>query len=540
MPQTAERHPQQHENSCDDDGHNDGQSAHGALLVLELPAILDRVAGRQFHLLRDALLDVRHDSAQIPAAHVALHNPASLILLAIDLDGANHLSNLGQLGYGNGAACLGLHQDVADGFRVGTIRLLISEVDAEPAGEQIDLVDHFAAHRKLDHFEDPADTHAVAGAGFAIGDHLDLRLPKTLLDGEIHQARDVVDRIADLGRFHPQDLEILSVEFDGKLGLDPGEQLVERILDGLGEVELHAGERLERSLQRDDELLFVLEAVPCIQRLQLDVDLGVVHGMGMTTGFGSANSRDDLVHLRELHDATFHLHHRLRPLLQRDRGRHGDTDENGPLLKRGNELRAKVGDDEQAGHEGNHSQDDNEDLDAQRRPQQRSVHSLEATDQKQLAMTPPTQQKQRQHGGDHDGREHRAQKREGNRERHGGKHFSLDAFQHENGQEHADNDADGEDDGATHFPGCVVDHQRLVLAFAVRLSQVPVDVLHHHDGAVSQHPDGDGDAAQGHQVGRDSLPAHAQHGHQRADRQRYGHDERRAPVPQKNQQCDQD
>ena len=59
-----------------------------------------------------------------------------------------------------------------------------------------------------------------------------------------------------------------------------------------------------------------------------------------------------------------------------------------------------------------------------------------------------------------------------------------------------------------------------------------VRVLDHHHRGVDHRADGDGDAAQRHDVGVDALPAHHQEGDHHAQRQRDDGHQRRAQVPQ--------
>jgi hypothetical protein len=69
-----------------------------------------------------------------------------------------------------------------------------------------------------------------------------------------------------------------------------------------------------------------------------------------------------------------------------------------------------------------------------------------------------------------------------------------------------------------------------------RLGQLAFDVLDHHHGGIDQHADGDGQAAQAHQVGRQPEHAHQDEGGQRRQRQHQGHDQRRAQVAEEGEQ----
>ena len=75
---------------------------------------------------------------------------------------------------------------------------------------------------------------------------------------------------------------------------------------------------------------------------------------------------------------------------------------------------------------------------------------------------------------------------------------------------------------------------------SIGLGQTRKDVFHDHHRAVHHHPDGDRQAAQRHQVGRNTPIGHD--GESQSDRQRYGqqHQQRGAQVHQEDRQHDDD
>ena len=66
--------------------------------------------------------------------------------------------------------------------------------------------------------------------------------------------------------------------------------------------------------------------------------------------------------------------------------------------------------------------------------------------------------------------------------------------------------------------------------------QMLVRVLDHDDGGIDHGADGDGDAAQAHDVGVDAERAHGDEGDQHADRQHHDGDQRRAHCSRKTMQ----
>lgn len=77
---------QQDEHQGDGDNHREG--ADGILQVLELAAILEVVAGLEFHVLVERLSDLVHHLLNIGIAHIHTDNHASLGGVAVDLQRA--------------------------------------------------------------------------------------------------------------------------------------------------------------------------------------------------------------------------------------------------------------------------------------------------------------------------------------------------------------------------------------------------------------------------------------------------------------------
>ena len=73
-----------------------------------------------------------------------------------------------------------------------------------------------------------------------------------------------------------------------------------------------------------------------------------------------------------------------------------------------------------------------------------------------------------------------------------------------------------------------------------RALQMLMRVLDHDDGAVDHGADGDGDAAEAHDVGAEAQPAHGGERHQDADRQHEDGDKRAADVQQEDDADERD
>ena len=80
----AECQDQQHEQPCDDGDEQDAEPLGGALLAFKLPAVLDAIARRHRHRLRDLPPYVVDDAAEIAAGDVRRDDNPPLDVLAQD------------------------------------------------------------------------------------------------------------------------------------------------------------------------------------------------------------------------------------------------------------------------------------------------------------------------------------------------------------------------------------------------------------------------------------------------------------------------
>ena len=68
----------------DHDRNDEHQPARGALLILELAAVLDGVAGGSLTFAFDSILHLSDEAAEIASAHVGHDDDAALAFFAID------------------------------------------------------------------------------------------------------------------------------------------------------------------------------------------------------------------------------------------------------------------------------------------------------------------------------------------------------------------------------------------------------------------------------------------------------------------------
>ena len=137
---------QQHEDDGDDDRHDQHQPPRCALLVLELAAVFDVIAGRQRHVLLDPRAHLVDEAAEIAAAHVRHDDDAALAFVALDLLRAARHADVGDLIERHLLAGRRAQQDRAHRVGIGAIAI------RQPQRHGIALlaVDHLPRSRRPD------------------------------------------------------------------------------------------------------------------------------------------------------------------------------------------------------------------------------------------------------------------------------------------------------------------------------------------------------------------------------------------------------
>ena len=148
-------------------------------------------------------------------------------------------------------------------------------------------------------------------------------------------------------------------------------------------------------------------------------------------------------------------------------------------------------------------------------------------------------------GGEHRHHGQRQQQRAGEREDDGQRdrpeHLALQPLQGEQRQEDDDDDDDARSYRRGDFAGGAEDQVQRRQVF-LRLGELAFDVLDDDHRRIDQHADGDGEAAEAHQVGRQAVHAHQDEGGEGRQRQHQRDDQRGAQVAEEGeeQQHDED
>jgi hypothetical protein len=134
-------------------------------------------------------------------------------------------------------------------------------------------------------------------------------------------------------------------------------------------------------------------------------------------------------------------------------------------------------------------------------------------------------QREQQRGGE--------RKNDGQRDRP--EHFALQPLQGEQRQKDDDDDDDAGGDRRGDFAGGA-ENQVQRRQIVRRLGELAFDVFNDHHRGIDQHADGDGQAAQTHQIGRKAGGAHQDEGGERGERQHQRDDQRRAQVAEEGEE----
>ena len=177
----------------------------------------------------------------------------------------------------------------------------------------------------------------------------------------------------------------------------------------------------------------------------------------------------------------------------------------------------------------------------ERQGQQRQVEPFQHThDQIVSGFLLATHEQRAQDGHDGERDDERRQHGKAHRGGQGLEHLAFHLLECEQGQEHDDDDQYREDDGPGHLANRLVDDGRARRPGRASLRQMPRDILGNHDRRIHDHPYGDGQPAEAHEVGGDALPAHEDEGHKRGKREGKGHDHRRPEVAQEHEEDNDD
>ena len=203
-------------------------------------------------------------------------------------------------------------------------------------------------HRRLH----VGDVESVARGGRAID--LDREGGKTagLLDLDVGRPANAAEDAGDAPRVRRQHVEVVAEHLDGDVAAHAGDQLVEAVLDGLGELVDVAGQALELGLEVVNQLVLGLPGIgPFTARLQDDDHVARARRHRVVRDVRGADEREHRCDLRELGDRSLDVAPHREALLQASAGDVGQDHEQVLLVERRDELGAEAGRDHTAQRE---------------------------------------------------------------------------------------------------------------------------------------------------------------------------------------------
>ncbi len=427
----------------------------------------------------------------------------------------------GQQGQGLGGVAIVLGIAQVDGVTLAPLYGLAYLHAADGGGQHRLHIGHVEAVAGGAH---PIDIHLdVASAGDPLG--IDRRETR-------HRLEDPFDIAADALYY----LEIGPGYLDADRGLDAGGQHVDAGLDGRHPGVGETGEA-DQGVEFLTQLLWRHTGAPLVARLELNAGLEH-HQIGRVGGaVGPPRLAEHVLHLGHGANELVGLLQQLARLAHREIGVGGGHVHQIPLVELGHELRPQVLERVEPPHGHQQGQRQGGLGPGQHRIEQGDVSARQGAVEwvGLLGQHPATDEVPHQHGHQGNG--------QGRGRRHGiglgvgerGEHAPLLGLQGKDRQEAHGDDEQGEEDGGPHLYARLLNHLPAVLVGEGGALHVLVDVLDHHDGAIHHGADGDGDAAQRHDVGVDPLQVHNDEGDQDGDGQAHHHHQRGAQVEQEGE-----
>ena len=353
------------------------------------------------------------------------------------------------------------------------------------------------------------------------------------------RTRNVPHDVGDPFRVVHQGVQVGTVDLDRDVLAHTGHQFVEAHLDGLVDLEEHAGDLLQGGQQRIGQGPVVVRRGPGIAWVQQDHHVGLFGAHQVGGYLGGAALAHHHLHLGEGHQPFLHQGVVAHTGSERAALRQDAVEGEVPFLQLRDELPAHA---QEGGHgKGQQSErtDHHPSPEAQRQFQRGPVGTANGLHHP-VAEVPggsgAARHEQRAHHG-HVGQaqDDGTQDRVRDRLRHGPEHLPFHPAQRQDGQVHDQDDQLAEGGGVHHAAGGaghLVVHPFPVQAPAGR--QVLHAVQHGlHDDHRPVHDQAEVDGAQAHQVAGHTGQVHHDQGEEHGQRDHRGHDEAGTPLPEK-------
>ena len=219
----------------------------------------------------------------------------------------------------------------------------LQQHEVEAAWSLEDLAGEAPDPRSLDDLEQRLERHAVASQALSIRVHLEQRETEHALHAPVAAARNVAHHLANLVGDLLERLQVVSKDLDDDVGARAGQELVDAILDRLGDRdERRRHLALDRLLDGVAEAVEICGGDPLVLGTELHHHLGLVGSDRIGRDLRASGARDDGKHLGKAAEDLLDLH--AQPLRLRDRHRRKALDVEGklPFVEPRDELGAEA------------------------------------------------------------------------------------------------------------------------------------------------------------------------------------------------------
>ena len=283
-----------------------------------------------------------HEGTDVPVANVGLDGDKALIVFPGDLARPHHLLDGSQFLQGNALPGGVLDNELPDDIGPVARGLFKAHIDIKAADALEHLSGLAAAHGDAQGALHVADIEAITGNSLPVQRNAQLRRTADLVALNILSALHGAHHLFYSLCFLDQHIQVIAKQLGGQFGLGAGEQFIHSGSNGLGEVELRAGEIREFLAHGRIQAIQRLRALPLVLGLESDKNLRVVHRIGVGADFTPTNARHHLGDLRKrCHQLPLEYANRRLGFFQRNGRRHGGADQQIPFIKAGHKFRAQ-------------------------------------------------------------------------------------------------------------------------------------------------------------------------------------------------------
>ena len=349
------------------------------------------------HLGGHPPLGLGDEARQIAAPDIRLHHDPPLAVFPPDLVGVVLQAELGQV-FQRDHPALGVGDlERADGLEVIPVSTTEANLECEAPLPFHHLADDLAT-QSGDGVEHIRGADLIAGDALAVD--LDAQEGQSTHDLCLHSGRprDRAENLRDRAGQLLQNLEVVAIDPDAKIGADAREQLVEPQLDRLAEaMEGPRDDSLAQAVDLVDQLILRASPGPGVRLREKDPGIGQVHPRRLEPDFGPADPADhgaDLVG-EVLTKCLFQASGVGDRLVQRGAGGTGLGDHQIALVELGNELAAELQRDGNAEREGSQGPERHDHGVGQHPSQGRLVDPLCPADRQGVALGDPGLEEER-------------------------------------------------------------------------------------------------------------------------------------------------